>query len=565
MAELVLGSCDAQAPCRVEKNYFSRYQPIKTTKVDIKRHKFEDSKFKFLSGTDKWVQFDLTEDSGFQKSIHYFSDRHSLEGNCPSILNCKTTDRNIPRRTGLRPRERQSSGPCYDLLYFLEKMFEDAYKNKVYMDLFLEYPYNILKNDDLSNTDSSSYLHMVYDKFHNCFTLQKQNCKYSPYVRVHYTDLRLTYDAFNRTVASTQIVADIMEDFLELTFSSSLPNKESFVNSFLFLNELFKFNFDKGFDLFEILMTKDDYQNDLIDFYQPFKTKIKKLKPSFILNSLIDKYEQYISDLLSLYKKRNNKKVFIAKHQLDELRKDNVKFNGRNIVDLITKNLLDTRKVVNEQFELDIYQKWRNLIQKYLKLVNEWTMENLKIFFNSFVDVLDELSEVAVSVDAIMLDAYILPRIFRKFSNPSTLTFVMAGSGHIEFEVDFYKNVIGVEPLHEVYRVEGTKQCLYYKDFWKIFDIKNYQSGKIRYYSLMTVQQIKQLLKENNVKGYTNKSKDKLIEMVRKNDVSPGSKKYDQMTVVQLIDEFKRRKIKGYSGKRKSELIALLEESSAPK
>lgn len=542
----------------LQQNYFSRKQVIQSTKVNIRQHKL-DSKFKFLSGTDKWVQFDITDDSGFQKSIHYFSDRHSLDGNCPKILKCKTTTRTTPRRGGLRSRNQQSEpSPCYDFLYFLEKMFDDAYNNKVYMDVFLEYPYNLLKTENLPQglIIKDSYLHMVYDKFQNCFTLQKKNCKYSPYVRVHYTDLRLTYNVLNRVVSSTSIVIDIMDEFLSTLDPYTLPNKEDFMQSFLFLNELFKFNFENGYSIFEILMTKDDYDKDIIDFYVPFKSKIKNLKTNLITN-----YEQYITDLLTLFKKRNNKKIFIAKHQLDELRKDNVTFDGQNIVDLITKNILDTRKVVKDQFESEINQSWKILTRRYTNLISNWNQMNLRMFASSFDQNIEDFYQIAVAIDAIMLDAYILPRVFRKFSaHPSTLTFVLAGSGHIQFEVDFFKNVLGVEPLHEIYRVEGTKQCLYYKDFWKVFDIKNYENnGKIKYYPLLTVQQIKDILRKREIKGASKKNKQQLIEILRDEDkkVSPRPN-YENYTIRELIQELKRRNISKYSGKKKKELIEML-------
>lgn len=542
----------------LEQNYFSKNQIVKSSKVNVRQHKL-DSKFKFLSGTDKWVQFDITEDSGFQKSIHYFSDRHSLEGNCPKILNCKTTTRSIPRRGGLRKRNQYSEiSPCYDLLYFLEKMFDDAYNNKVYMDLFLEYPYNLLKIENATSglIIKDSYLHMVYDKFQNCFTLQKKNCKYSPYVRVHYTDLRLTYNVLNRVVSSTSIVIDIMDDFLSTLDPYTLPNKEEFIQSFVFLDELFKFNFENGYSIFEILMTKDDYDKDIIDFYVPFKLKIKNLK-----TNLISKYEQYISDLLTLFKKRNNKKIFIAKHQIDELRKDNITFNGKNIADLITKNILDTRKVVKDQFESEINQSWKTVIRKYNNLIRDWNNMNFRLFALSFDQTIEDFFQIAVAIDAIMLDAYILPRVFRKFrAHPSTLTFVLAGSGHIQFEVDFFKNVLGVEPLHEIYRIEGSKQCLYYKDFWKVFDIKNYEnSGKIKYYQFLTTQKIKDILKQREIKGVSKKNKEQLIAILRDDDkLVRESPNYDNYTIRELIQELKKRNITKYSGKKKKELIEML-------
>jgi hypothetical protein len=542
------------------QQYFSRQYAIRPTKVDMKKHKLDD-KFKFLSGTDMWVQFDIQDDSGFQKSIHYFSDRHSLEGNCPKYLKCKTTDTRIPRRGGLRKRDyTYFQSPCYDFLYFLEKMFEDALENKVYMDLFLEYPYNILKKDDQEyQIIKDSYLTLVYDKFHNCFTLQKKNCKYSPYVRVHYTDLRLSYDALDRIVSSTEIVTDVMTGFLENISESQHLTKPDFANSFLFVHELFKFNYQHGYDIFEILLTKDNYEQPILSLFQKLEDKISKLSPT-LPSKLISTYRQYILDLISLHKVRNKKKIFIAKHQIDELRKDNVLFQGKNIADLITKNILETRKVVKEQYEVEAFEIWKKVAQKYNTLVSNWNNENMSIFIDTMVDAIEELTGIAVAIDAIMLDAYILPRMFRKFTtHPSSLTFVLAGSGHIQFEVDFFKNVLGVRPLHDLHRVEGTKQCLYYKDFWKVFDIRNYESAKIKYYPLLTIQEIKKILKDREIKGYSHQNKDKLISVLRNDDKKKVPKnKYEQLTVQQLIQEFKKLNLRGYSGKKKQELIDIL-------
>jgi hypothetical protein len=544
---------------------FAKQIQINETKVDMKKYKFNDQ-FKFLSGSNMWIQFDIKDDSGFEKSIHYFGDRHNLDGVCPQYLNCKTTTTRIPRRTGLRKRDYDFfPSPCYDFLYFLEKMFEDAYENKVYMDLFLEYPYNILKKingtDDLQIQDS--YLKLIYEKFHNCFTLQKKNCKYSPYVRVHYTDLRLSYNALDRVVSSTEIITDIINDFLENIDFNNLPDQKQFSDSFLFVNDLYEFNLDYGYKIFEILMTKYNFDRPILDLYQILESKISKLSPNPDLNRLIKTYRQYIQDLLSLYKTRNNKKVFIAKHQLDELRKDNVSFNGKNVVDLITKNILDTRQIVKEQYENEIEKIWSSkVVEEYNYLIQNWSKENMKIFLKLISESNLQMSEIAISIDAIMLDSYIMPRMFRKYTSyPSSLTFVLAGTAHIQFEVDFMKNVLGYKPLHEIYRVEGTKQCLYYKDFWKIFDIRNYESANIKYYHLLTVQQIKNILKEREIRGYSNSNKDKLISVLRDDDKDSKSTKpikYEKITKAQLVQEFKRRNIKGYSGKKKKELIDIL-------
>lgn len=543
---------------------FEKRIQINEAKVDMKKYKLDD-KFKFLSGSNMWIQFDIKDDSGFEKSIHYFGDTHNLDGVCPQYLNCKTTNTQIPRRGGLRKRDNDIlKSPCYDLLYFLEKMFKDAYENKVYMDLFVEYPYNILKKingtDDLQIQDS--YLKLVYEKFHNCFTLQKKNCKYSPYVRVHYTDLRLSYNALDRVVSSTEIITEIINEFWENIDINKLPEKNQFANSFLFVNDLYEFNFDYGYKIFEILMTKDDFDRPILDLYQILNSKISKLAPNPNLNRLIKTYRQYIQDLLSLYKTRNNKKVFISKHQLDELRKDNVSFQGKNVAELITKNILDTWKIVKEEYENEIEKIWSNVVQDYNYLIENWNKENMKIFLKSISESNLQMSEIAISIDAIMLDSYIMPRMFRKYTSyPSSLTFVLAGTAHIQFEVDFMKNILGYRPLHEIYRVKGTKQCLYYKDFWKIFDIRNYESAKIKYYPLLTVQQIKNILKEREIRGFSNGSKDKLISVLREDDKDLEStkiKKYDQFTIAQLVQEFKRKNIKGYSGKKKKELINIL-------
>lgn len=540
-------------------------QRIVPERVDIQSYK-HDKKFQFISGSDKWIEFKFRDDNNLEKTIHYFSDRHSLEGGCPESLKCKKSSSS-------------PASPCFDFTYFLEKLFDEATKNKVYIDLFLEFPYNILKKDiRLSKYNLiDSYISLVYDKFQNCFTLQKKNCKYSPYVRMHYTDLRLAYSAVDKVVSPMQVSYELfvmcinkLTDMLE---KNKIPDRRAFYDSFVFIDQLFQLHIQKSYDIFEILLTKDNYQNDLDEIYRRFFQSVEDLNVYPEIKTGLD---EYIDALKSLHKTRNKKKIYIAKHQMDELRKDNVKYKGRNIADLISTNLLSIRKEIYNKFDKEIPKIWDKVAISFDELQQDYNIQNLVRFIMECQDYALVLDDTTKLIDALMLDAYILPRMFKySRTNPSSLTIVFAGSGHIQFEVDFFKNGLGLNPTQQTSRVTGTKQCLFNPKFSEIFDIKRY--AKTNYAHLKNIQLI-ELIKSRGLKRYSGKRKVELVQMLKDNDdglVQPPrpkgrkSKKrkynYTQWTNKELIEELKNRKIKGYSGKNKAQLISMIRDDNKRK
>jgi hypothetical protein len=395
---------------------------------------------------------------------------------------------------------------------------------------------------------------------------------------MHYTDLRLAYSAVDKVVSPMQVSYELfaicINKLTEMLEKNKVPDRQPFYDSFLFIDQLFQFHIEKSYDIFEILLTKDNYQNDLDQIYKEFFQSVENLNS--VYPEIKTKLDGYINALKALHKLRNNKKIYIAKHQIDELRKDNVKYKGKNIADLIAANLLTIRKQIYNKFDKEIPKIWDKVAISFDELQQDYNIQNLVRFIMECQDYALVLDDMTTLIDALMLDAYILPRMFKySRSNPSSLTIVFAGSGHIQFEVDFFKNGLGINPTRQTSRVSGTKQCLFNPKFSEIFDIKRY--AKTNYAHLKNTQLI-DLIKSRGLKRYSGKRKVELIQMLKDNDQGleqpprPKGRKskkrkynYTQWTNKELIEELKNRKIKGYSGKNKSQLIAMIRDDNKRK
>lgn len=74
---------------------------------------------------------------------------------------------------------------------------------------------------------------------------------------------------------------------------------------------------------------------------------------------------------------------------------------------------------------------------------------NAETYLREMNQMLDDYIKF-LSSDALLMDAYTLARMFRKFPNgkhvPSTQIVVYAGDAHIQTYVDFFSKVLGINP-----------------------------------------------------------------------------------------------------------------------
>ena len=464
--------------------------------------------FKYLSGPSDWYEIEVVDDNGHKKTIELFGEQHNLEGICSEALKCKI-DSKSPQ------------SECYDITYLFQELFEESLQNKMYVDFFIEVPYNLVK-EDIYKVPKKHYLGIIYDRFYDCFTLKKEKCKYLPYVRMHFTDLRSSFSFIDKShelysdiFTINDLIVDLFFEILsEINQNQSSPEK--IMKSANFLNLLITKILPLSNKLFGILLTKDNYRqlyNNIFDQLIEYASDERQYNTSDVQN-----LKKVLTRIFRASKSVKDSDVnqFIIKRQLDELTKDNVRIKGMEISNLIKEyfitlytqilqesisspqlltdkgpiqfdqNLLDLWNIIYENIYLwyTLNEKYSQLLQnkttpeseieKYEDQIQEVRMEvlqNGKLFY-------DLLKNMVLQLDALYLDVYILARMFRSFSNkkPSSLSIVYAGKAHILNQLQFFTDILKTTPnSYQTTRSSKNNRCLKNDKFSEIFNIERFK------------------------------------------------------------------------------------------
>jgi len=443
--------------------------------------------FEYLSGPVSWFEYEFKDDMGNKKMIHLFGDRHDLKTLCSESLKCMKNS-NYPK------------SDCYDFVYFLKELFDIVSYNKQYADFFLEFPYNIYKKD-IYQSLQDTMIGKIYSQFKDCFQYTKKNCKYLPYVRMHYTDLR---DAFNESLINQGLSSRKMSSFTDLLYELYNDMIEDFGFVYRDSNRGFSMSYEERinrinmidvlFDmiknycqLYQILFQSKNFIEDLTEFIDPFLIFFKNHPNDF--NPEDVKYFEQVFELLKKLKHPKSKSS-VFEYQLSQLKRDKIMVDGKDMADLIYTFVI--MKCMSKIGYYDEFiEKWNDLKVKISK-VDKKSLKNLYASFDEFKT---KLQAFGIYLDSYLLDGYILTRLFRSFStsgkkhNPSILSIVYAGDSHIATEVEFFNNFLKLKPIHEIVpNVRYDKkasQCLQSKFFQDIFSYfeEGPVKGKEEYFS----------------------------------------------------------------------------------
>ena len=379
----------------------------------------KENNLAFISGPVSLGSFKYQD-----RNFYFFGEKHfGTEGNC------ETNPRIKCRSLGSGTK----SNVCFDFLYFLDKVFRDSESKKSYVDFFLESPFILkgLKVKKMGPDPNEDYISLIQNYFLDCLKRNKTKCKYKT-TRLHYTDFRI------QTAKGL-----ISINYLPLLFVKNLnkhrriSDKKKYINFYNILTkrliskriqrQLFRSFFE---DNFQRIWTRI-YRNLIRGFDKKiYRKEIKEVK--------------YIFDQSFRYHKiRNNKVVHFVKAQLDSLRMDDIKHNGEYMSDLIQKF------ITNNYNKID-FKITRQIWDEYIRLLR-WSLdhpEDKNIFGNFSIDTLLELF---IEIDTHLLDAYLLARMFRRFTSSknhitSDTVIVYTGYYHTQNYIDFFRNILEIKP-----------------------------------------------------------------------------------------------------------------------
>lgn len=448
---------------------------------------------RYISGPISWYYFKIGN-----TKFHFFGDQHySKAHNCQSQgIPCSKKDTK-----------------CTDFPNLLQKLFQRSVDKKEYVDFYLETPFKIKgeKTDPIDQLimeyqethdpkikkaiEKIGYIESVYLKFNPCFQVEKVLCPYAPYVRFHYVDLRQTVQAdfegqitLNNYLYLEKIDAIIQE--MNMYFNAILALgsdnqkakklKSQITDSVDFVNSLVNkilltgrtlygesFNYNK--ELFRAMISSTDYPSDIERILNHLLEGINPQSKDY------QDFEKLKLAMIRASTSKEGKFMHRGAAQLYALRKDGIFFRGTNIADLIVDFVTAEFNSFNM---VDIYNIWKRFYNDvylpFTKITFFEQYESVHHKLITFVKNYDsETLAHLIHVDSLVLDVYLLARMFRKF-NPehkaSETIITFTGAAHTDRYVKFFTQYLDEKPIDFIKSpVAEANRCLQNPKFSQYF------------------------------------------------------------------------------------------------
>lgn len=392
------------------------------------------------------------------KSFNFFGDAHfSMKNNCSPCQDINLSNLSLSSPPG--------SENCWDISVLLSKIFTQASEEGKWVDFYLEVPFTGKNSyipgqkDALSNVDD--YLSKLYYIFYNC--LNKLKCKYDT-TRFHYVDIRLEYKKLDLPKITSELeklmgerIPNYTNDITNYEMSISLERVMTsleYFNKMVFKNDRRRNKFiettdklmrdlyfsggqtmtgkiyPKNVRLFKLYLTSDNFAQDATELMRESlsiandpELNLKLITPSMIVN-------------------RRGKNMHRVRAQLEALENEGQEKLAKDIVDFILNQYINNNRT-NEIIDL-----WRGIMIAYDGFIHAKyrSSNDINLLLSRFgkeIERLGKITAFSVTGIALIMDAYTLARMFRKFPDKkhidSIKSIVYAGDTHISTYVKFFE------------------------------------------------------------------------------------------------------------------------------
>ena len=284
-----------------------------------------------------------------------------------------------------------------------------------------------------------SWMGLTRSLMRDCFTREKSNCPYYPYVHAHYADVRAV-DYEYATVEADPFILFDLETHIDEYVPKNIDEVISIKNQLLIILSLIVHEYKL---LLHMMIGYDDFDKYMKHFYklaaglgkglgEMYIRKFRSMERIAVIRNgkrmhrtaaelqRLEKAEPHIAELLKVFIEENAEmyvgELMVALGELSEAYDDLDDMEGKNV----------TKGVV-------------------LRTFNE-----LKGVFKNFVYRL-------VPMSALSMDAYLLARMFLQKDSQEIV--VYAGAKHIEHYANFFQYFMGVEPVVSVV-TEDNNRCM---------------------------------------------------------------------------------------------------------
>ncbi len=275
--------------------------------------------------------------------------------------------------------------------------------NKQTTDVFIEYPFTKLNERKVTNINNVSYLQQLPLIYKTCFVYDKTKCPFYPIIRFHYADTRYYEDE-----QSKWIVDPFNLDYL----SYILPtlNKDELISTTSNIIKMIHFIVKNYLKFFNLLLQPH--------YHNPFmKIKVCEKQPC-------QRYFNIFKHIDNTTVIRNGQKMTRIAAELTKLQERNGPL-ANAIYRFIYQKAGDLMATININSTIEILNSI-NYMKDSLPL---------PMLINIVQKTVDEVNTLFLPIGALIMDAYLLARMFL-YDND---VIIYAGEYHIDTYIEFIK------------------------------------------------------------------------------------------------------------------------------
>jgi hypothetical protein len=427
----------------------------------VAREKNEN--LQYISGPISWYYFELDN-----RKFHFFGDSHfSKEGNCESKqIVCSSFSDNNPK------------SDCYDIVYLLDTIFLNAEVNHHLVDFFLEVPY--LQDEQTIDIDivrQDDYISSTVSHFIDCFQKDKKRCRFRN-TRFHYADVRQSINQGLSTInmylgSQMQKLLKLFGKYVSNTNISQIEDiKLKILRSVEWLNflinKLFYKNNDKSlFRRYFASQFSSEYIQELDSIYESLISGIDEEKYQKEIKSLQTVFERLKKLSKPFPKRTSGTRLHVTKIQLEELKKDmekNPSIYPNHLPKLIEDYIISKS---NQEDITFIKKSWKKYYDPIVEILNSKSESYQldKIF--SLNNQLPGIYGTIIKLEALLMDAYTLTRMFRTYTSSqkptpfADMTITYTGALHTKHYYEFFTEVLKIKPTASLKPYTESKRSSY--------------------------------------------------------------------------------------------------------
>lgn len=323
----------------------------------------------------------------------------------------------------------------------LEEWFLYNYNNRIQTDFYLEIPFLKYNTHDKNIGTSKGWIGILSRLSQPCFSKDKTICKYYPYVRFHYANIRRVDDTGDINIFRTKIPIEKLLSFISnvLDYNTDLNNLNNSLRTMLYdLVMLSRLLYENLEEIFANVYMGNTDLSLVINSYR----FTEYIRPDGLIGNI---YNKTLNDILDKLSVNNANTDYITLHrtanEFYRLSKNypeiayKLKLFIGDALSFFKQRYVDVWEQLIEEmitgFTSIVYVDKEHTLMKYSKILHDKALRINRIF---------------VTLGTLDVDTYVISRMFLQADTKQVFAYL--GSNHAYNYMFFISNYLNAEVLY---------------------------------------------------------------------------------------------------------------------